>query len=107
MKKQLLIALLLMPIFCFSQGKTTHLFDIIVGTRTRGASNGIYVYRFDTETGKIIYLNHVDGIIDPTFLCISDDKKFVYAVSDKAAGSGGVYAYKFDAATGQLDSINN
>jgi 6-phosphogluconolactonase len=107
MKKLLLVISLLLSVFCKAQTPAGKVFDLVVGTRTHGASDGIYVYRFDTETGKIIYLNHVDGIASPTFLCISDNKKFVYAVSDKATGSGGVYAYKFDAATGQLDSINN
>jgi 6-phosphogluconolactonase len=107
MKKQLLIALLLLPLFCLSQGKTAKLYDLVIGTRTHGASDGIYVYRFDLETGKIVYLNHIDDIKDPTYLCVSNNKKFVYAVSDKARGSGGVYAYKFNAATGQLDSINS
>ena len=107
MKKLLLALSLFLSVFCQAQTPAGKLYDLVVGTRTRGASDGIYVYRFDTETGKIIYLNHIDGITDPTFLCISDNKKFVYAVSDKVTGSGGVYAYKFDAATGQLDSINN
>ncbi|MDB5158508.1 MAG: 3-carboxymuconate cyclase [Mucilaginibacter sp.] len=78
-----------------------------MGTRTRGTSDGIYVYRFNAQTGSVSYLNHVAGIIDPTYLCISDNKKFVYAVSDQATGNGGVYAYKFNAATGQLDPLNN
>ncbi|MES2376816.1 MAG: lactonase family protein [Bacteroidota bacterium] len=107
MKKWLLVLSLFASVFCKAQTAGTKIYDLVVGTRTHGASDGIYVYRFDAETGKIIYLNHIDGITDPTFLCVSDNKKFVYAVSDKASGSGGVYAYKFDAVTGQLDSINN
>lgn len=107
MKKLLLVLSLLLSVFCRAQTPAGKIYDLVVGTRTHGASDGIYVYRFDTGTGKIIYLNHIGGIADPTYLCISNNKKFVYAVSDKATGSGGVYAYKFDAATGRLDSINN
>jgi 6-phosphogluconolactonase len=107
MKKLLLVLSLFLSLDCNAQTAGSKIYDLVVGTRTHGASDGIYVYRFDTETGKIIYLNHIGGIADPTYLCISNNKKFVYAVSDKATGSGGVYAYKFDAATGQLDSINN
>ncbi|MGF7078783.1 lactonase family protein [Mucilaginibacter sp. UYCu711] len=107
MKKLLLVLSLFLSLYCKAQTAGSKIYDLVVGTRTHGASDGIYVYRFDPETGKIIYLNHIDGIADPTYLCISNNKKFVYAVSDKATGSGGVYAYKFDAATGKLDSINN
>ena len=80
---------------------------MVMGTRTHGTSDGIYVYRFDAPTGAVTYLNHVAGIIDPTYLCISANKKLVYAVSDQATGNGGVYAYKFDAVTGQLGLLNN
>ncbi|TSJ43384.1 lactonase family protein [Mucilaginibacter corticis] len=106
MKKLLLILPLLLPIICMAQGNSK-IYDLVMGTRTRGTSDGIYVYRFNSETGEVSYLNHVDGIIDPTYLCISANKGFVYAVSDQATGNGGVYAYKFDAVTGRLDSVNN
>lgn len=106
MKKRLLLALLLLPLFCLAQGKTGKLYNLIIGTRTHGASDGIYVYRFDIDSGKINYLNHIAGIADPTYLTVSSNNKFIYAVSDKRIGSGSVNAYKFNAATGQLDSIN-
>ncbi|MFD2144280.1 lactonase family protein [Mucilaginibacter antarcticus] len=107
MKKRLLLALLLLPLFCLSQGKIAKVYNMVIGTRTHGASDGIYVYRFNIESGKITYLNHVAGIANPTYLCVSANNKFIYAVSDKSIGSGNVYAYKFNAATGQLDSLNN
>ena len=107
MKRLLLILSFLLPLFCFAQSTGNHAYDLVMGTRTRGTSDGIYVYRFNAETGKTTYLNHVAGIIDPTYLCISPNKKFVYAVSDQATGPGGVYAYKFDAATGGLTALNN
>lgn len=106
MKKGLLFALLLLPLFCLSQGKTPKLYNLVIGTRTHGASDGIYVYRFNLDSGKITYLNHIAGIADPTYLTVSANSKFIYAVSDKNIGPGGVYAYKFDAITGQLDSLN-
>jgi 6-phosphogluconolactonase len=106
MKKRLLIALLLLPLFCLSQGKSGKLYNLVIGTRTHGASDGIYVYRFDIDSGKITYLNHIGGIADPTFLCVSNNRKFIYAVSDKAIGPGNVFAYKFDPTTGRLDSLN-
>jgi 6-phosphogluconolactonase len=107
MIKRSLIFSLLLPLFCMAQKGVGKNYDLVIGTRTRGASDGIYVYRFNVDSGKIYYLNHIAGITDPTYLCISHNKKFVYAVSDKATGAGGVYAYKFNAATGQLDSLNN
>ncbi|MES2810736.1 MAG: lactonase family protein [Bacteroidota bacterium] len=106
MKKRLLVALLLLPLFCLSQGKKGKLYNLVIGTRTHGASDGIYVYRFDLDSNKITYLNHIAGITDPTYLAVSANNKFVYAVSDKRIGPGGVYAYKFNPVTGDLDSLN-
>ena len=107
MVKRSLVCLLLLPLVSMAQKTAIKEYDLVIGTRTRGASDGIYIYRFNVDSGKLYYLNHVAGIADPTYLCISHNKKFVYAVSDRTTGAGGVYAYSFNAATGQLDSLNN
>ena len=110
MKKLLLILLIVSqvaPELCFAQKKvTTKTYDLLVGTYTRrNGSKGIYVYRFDMETGKGTYLSEIDGVDNPSYLAVSADDKFVYAANE-GKDPGGVSAFKFDKQTGKLDSIN-
>jgi len=112
MKKLLLILLIVSqvaPELCFAQKKvTTKTYDLLVGTYTsRNGSKGIYVYRFDMETGKGTYLSEIDDVDNPSYLAVSADSKFVYAANETPGNRpGGVSAFKFDVKTGKLDSLN-
>jgi 6-phosphogluconolactonase len=107
MNKLLIMLLLVSPSLCFAQKPLPKTYDLLIGTYTRpNASKGIYVYRFYAETGKIAYLNEIDGVSNPSYLTVSHDNKFVYAVNEDNRGPGGVSAFKFDAKSGKLDSIN-
>jgi 6-phosphogluconolactonase len=91
-----------------AQKKTPKVFDLLIGSYTDGGSDGIYVYRFYTETGKTAYLNKTSAdIVNPSYLCISADRKFVYAVNeDYKARKGAVSAFSFDYKYGKLDLLN-
>ncbi|WP_374951804.1 lactonase family protein [Mucilaginibacter sp.] len=106
MKNLLLAASLLIPGMLFAQKKdmTPKTFDLVVGTYTSGSSKGISVYRFYAETGKTAYLNKIDDVSNPSYLCVSADNKFVYAVNEGTQGE--VSAFKFDAKSGALTFIN-
>ena len=69
---------------------------LIIGTYTNKGSKGIYVYKFDTATGKATELSHTDSAINPSFLTISKDKQFVYAVNETNDGQVSTYAIKED-----------
>jgi 6-phosphogluconolactonase len=107
MKKLLLIAVLFFPTLLFAQKKdavpTT--FDLLIGTYTKGTSKGIYVYRFYAESGRLAFLNEVDDVSNPSYLCASADNKFVYAVNEDGK-NGGVSAFTFNAYQGKLTPIN-
>lgn len=68
--------------------------NLIVGTYTSKGSKGIYVFNFDTATGKATELSHTDSAINPSFLTISKDKQFVYAVNEVNEGQVSAYALK-------------
>lgn len=77
--------------------------NLLIGTYTSpGKSEGIYVYEFDDKTGKAGYKNKVSGIENPSYLAISSNKNFVYAVNEAGPGKGGVSAFTFDGKTGTL-----
>ena len=68
--------------------------NLLVGTYTQSGSKGIYVFNFDTTTGKAIELSHTDKSNNPEFLTITKDKQFVYAVNETKEGMVAAYAFK-------------
>lgn len=81
---------------------------LITGTYTGGLSEGIYVYRFNSGDGSFKEISHVK-ISNPSFVAVSPDEKFVYAVQEDAAnnGKGGeITAFGFNKETGKLAYLN-
>lgn len=79
---------------------------MIVGTYTNTDSKGIYVFNFDSQTGKTTLISTTDGIKNPSYLTISGDQ--VYAVSEtNGAIPGSLSAYHFDRKKGTLRFLNN
>jgi 6-phosphogluconolactonase len=56
---------------------------LIIGTYTSESSEGIYVYKFNTETGDNSFASSAKAS-NPSFLTISPDQKYVYAVNENA-----------------------
>jgi len=78
---------------------------MIVGTYTGGSSVGIYTYRFHAEALTVQPLDK--AVIDnPSYLAVSPDNAFVYAVSE-SNGNATVNAFTFDQSTGTLRFLNN
>jgi 6-phosphogluconolactonase len=88
---------------------------IFVGTYTqklshvKGNASGIYTCRFDTLTGVLTVVDSATDIVNPSFLTISPDKKYVYSVGEEAGSGttrlGKVAAYK-NTGEGKLLKIN-
>ena len=81
---------------------------LLVGTYDSPTSEGIYVFKFNAETGTAMEISHIKTQ-NPSFLVISPDEKFVYAVAEIAPkdGKGGdVAAFTFNKENGSLTFIN-
>ncbi|OQP52569.1 3-carboxymuconate cyclase [Niastella yeongjuensis] len=78
---------------------------LIIGTYTRGNSEGIYVYKMNTETGDVSYVNKA-AASNPSYLDVSPDEKFVYAVNEDASDKGSVSVFSFDKTNGTLKYID-
>jgi 6-phosphogluconolactonase len=81
---------------------------MIVGTYDSPKSEGIYVYKFNLSDGSTKEINHVKTS-NPSFLAISPDKKYVYAVNENADSSGrggSVSSFSFDKKTGKLSLLS-
>jgi 6-phosphogluconolactonase len=107
MRKLLLIIALYCPVFIYAQHKKTAptTFDLLIGTYTKGSSKGIYVYRFYAEKGKLAYLNEIDDVSNPSYLCVASNNKFVYAVNENGK-NGEVSSFTFDPKLGKLVFLN-
>src|ERR1700712_1477807 len=107
MKKILVLLLLACPALSIAQTKGGKVYNLLVGTYTTGKSEGIYVYHFDTETGKITYQDKVTGVNNPSYLAVSANRKFVYSVNEIGSDrTGSASSFAFDAKLGKLTFIN-
>lgn len=101
MKKLLIPVLVVLPFINF--GQSMHY--MLVGTYTSPKSQGIYVYSFNSETGEFKQVSMAPAS-NPSFLTVSPDKQFVYAINEDANDKGSISAFRFDAANGTLLPIN-
>jgi 6-phosphogluconolactonase len=107
-----LSALLLAAAAAFPVARAVGKGDYIVyiGTYTRQDSKGIYAWRFNADDGRLKPLGLVAETVNPSFLAIHPNNKYLYAVSEVSttAGkpSGGVSAFSMDTATGKLNLLN-
>ncbi|MGI4022246.1 MAG: lactonase family protein [Janthinobacterium lividum] len=99
---------LLLPWFLQAQNKPGQRFyHLLIGTYTNGTSKGIYTYKFDTSTGKTTFEQVAEGVKDPSYLTVSADNRFVYAVNESHNPAGdSVSAFKFNAHSGKLTYLN-
>ncbi|PLR69223.1 lactonase family protein [Bacillus sp. UMB0893] len=76
-----------------------------IGTYTKGDSKGIYTFTLDAEAKKLSEASVAAALDNPTYLTISKDNRFVYAVA-KEGEAGGVAAFSRDEETGDLRELN-
>jgi 6-phosphogluconolactonase len=85
---------------------------VYLGTYTgKDASKGIYRSELDVNSGALAEPTLVAEVANPTFLSISPDGKFLYAVQETAdsgpkKNEGALHAFKIDAKTGALTRLN-
>ena len=75
------------PLFSFGSAQhsakaSTGNYFVYVGTYTAQQSKGIYVYRLDVNTGKVVSLGLAAETNDPSFLAVHPSQKFLYAVNE-------------------------
>jgi 6-phosphogluconolactonase len=98
----------------FAQGHA-HKYLLFVGTYSAmdgkdTGSKGIYSYQFDESSGKLAPAGVAAETINPSFLVVAPNKKFVYAVNElqkyKGEASGGVTGFALDRKTGKLRELD-
>ena len=81
-----------------------------VGTYTDGDAKGIYLYKMNTESGKVDFVSVTENIDNPSYLAIDKQNKYLYAANEVAnfgdSKNGSVSAFKIMRETHELKFIN-
>ena len=88
-----------------SQQRAEHELTMLVGTYTSGSSKGIYTFRFNEESGVATPLSEIE-VSNPSYLTLSPDNRFVYAVSEENDSTAAINAFAFDKKKGTLTLLN-
>ena len=100
-----------------SPAHSSHDYFVYVGTYTNGESKGIYLYRFDEETGQMTSLGLAAETANPSFLITDPTHRYLYAVNEMANRSpdtprggfhkGTISSFAIDPKTGSLKFLNS
>jgi 6-phosphogluconolactonase len=83
---------------------------VYIGTYTSGRSEGIYVCRLDLASGELRRINVAKNVVNPSFLTIDRQARFLYAVNEVAKfegkPTGALSSFSIDRQTGALTFLN-
>ena len=102
LKISLVTAILFVSIGCTAQK-----FYLFAGTYTNTGSKGIYVYTFDASNGKAQWVSNTDSVVNPSYLTVSNNGRYVYSVNEtNGAVPGRVSSFSFNKKDGSLRFLN-
>jgi len=76
-----------------------------LGSYTKETSKGVYRFTLDRDEARIIDVTPVAELSNPTYLAVSKDNNYLYAVSQEGE-KGGIAAFSIDQETGELTKLN-
>ena len=91
--------------------KPTGTYLVYVGTyTTKQTSKGIYAYRFDAATGTLTSIGLAAESVDPSFVAVHPNGKYLYAVNEvgdfNGMKSGAISSFAIDKKSGTLKFLN-
>ena len=112
MKNVLICSVLLLILTLMTGGVYGEGMRVYVGTYTRGKeSKGIYLARLNLKTGVLSSPELVAEADNPSFLVLSPDERFLYAVEEcgdyKGEKSGALRGFSVAEETGKLTALNS
>lgn len=95
---------------CVFVGTYTQPVKFGTGQIFEGKGEGIYCYKLDLMTGKLILINKTTGIANPSYLTLDESRKYLYAVNElkefEGKASGAVSAFSVEPDTRKLTFLN-
>lgn len=80
---------------------------LLAGSYSLPQAEGIKLFRFNENTGEIVYVNGLKGISNPSYLTLSNDENYIYSVGEDDDKSSTANAIRLDKKTGKLTFINS
>ena len=78
---------------------------LLVGTYTDSGSKGIYSLSFNQENGRASLLDSLE-VKNPSYLDLSQDGRYIYAVSENSDATAALNTIRFHAKTGRMELLN-
>jgi 6-phosphogluconolactonase len=108
-----LAVLMLSPLqpaaYSASNDKAASKYFVYIGTYTGPNSKGIYAYRFDANSGKLDSIGLAGEMVQPSFLAVHPNRRFLYAVSELGNDgrvNGSITAFAINGKNGALTPLN-
>lgn len=81
-------------------------FTLLAGTYTDNTNrNGIYIFEFNAISGDLKLIGNTENVINPGYLSVAADNKYVYAVNENEVQPG-LSAFAYNSKEGTLHFIN-
>ena len=81
--------------------------SVYVGSYAKPEENGIHHFKLDFATGALTASGGASGVANPSFVAVSPDKKFLYAIGEAGGKKGGpVISFSIDEKTGALTKVS-
>ncbi|MCD9574562.1 lactonase family protein [Flavobacterium soyae] len=106
MKQKITFLTTVFLITCSMFSQNTYVF---LGSYNRNkTAEAIQIYQLDTLNGKLIKIASVKNIINPSYLTVSPNGKYVYACTDtKTPNAGSVSSFEFNPENKSLTFLNS
>jgi 6-phosphogluconolactonase len=103
----LVLACLPWPLHVSAKPQTArNSYFVYVGTYTFSASKGIYLYRFDANTGQLDAQGLAAQMANPSFAVIDPSGHHLYAVTEMGNRGGSLSSFSLDPQSGALTFLN-
>jgi 6-phosphogluconolactonase len=107
----LLLALSSLMVLAATPSPQKHEYMLFMGTYTNKGSNseGIYAYGYDAQSGKVSPLGLAAQTANPSWITLSADGRFLYAVNEETSGKLSAFSIDRDTdgrPTGKLTLLN-
>ena len=109
MKNKFLVLLLILFYSIFiANAQHTYVFIGSYNFSKSEDTAGIFVFELNEKNGQLNQITSVKNVLNPSFLTISQNGKFLYACTDtKTPNAGSVSSYEFNPTTKKLTFINS
>uniref|UniRef100_A0AAU6WTT3 Beta-propeller fold lactonase family protein n=1 Tax=Chryseobacterium endophyticum TaxID=1854762 RepID=A0AAU6WTT3_9FLAO len=91
------ILFLIIFVISLSKAHAQHTYAFFGSFNRAQDTEGLYVYELDTLSGKLSKVTSFAGILNPSFLIVSPNGKYIFACTESKTKNGGsVSSFAFD-----------